>query len=1001
LLTLTMTMPVYVFFSTEIDRGANAHHNPIVAFVVDIVLRVIESLSSFVVQGIVIVLRSTYSMLPVLILIVLMSILNANLDTAMPVIVMAYNKFVVETNAISMIRRLAWIFKLTFEIFTPLYNWSIESFYQSGMDILKLLVDNEHNRGQITTIVQEIGTLFITVTRSVVQWMMVNFNECQHSGVLKDLTDIQQNPSMTTALQHRCFDFDYLDLDLSPVVMVAQKIVTTAHSLSTSLCPSLASASALALYPLYDKHMGSIVQNSVNLAFGVYYTTHVTQMRCRGAFALSLSTTLCAPDLYPMFRYVERITESVGLLVDNWLNIGHMMLLSFFMDRDASVVDRCSTNGHTVGSVASDSMFGTKHTRILSSTASLLAVTDGRDVIYLSKQSTTEPKRVPNAFRGEVDVSLGVAAVDFASTMLETDHDGDAKTGILGCQCVDSAEQGAQITCRVALYPAFFDPEHQLQEAETRIPLVFERGTTGKLLSCRYLRISVQSIRFPAQVFDVSKHSGSGGRYNHNVYSECMADPRKCNQVDAAVYVMPLCPRYTKLAQQGQAPESMECIQDSKYQTCFPYCVALHQKGAGNTPMMLYNKRSLAGGVYMANTRVARPVAAQSSASGPRGVGTPASDSESTETCLVSSQYERIEDMTSTTCVRQTSSTAGTSSFSNGDRTMRQPGVTSCTDVTSAPCEDDPMSGLTVPAPQRATALADSQPFLFAGDIILVPHCQLDRTECSWTTSLHRITSDVHAQYSIVNKLSDIPSIRTSDANAQSEHGGVIFPGETNDVINKRNPAAQTRTGIVYGVNPNPLPIRCLLQACVLWSKQNACTEISCTSCYQKPQVFFTQPLYTCSSDKTNTVRGADTQRVRACHYNTTTEIKFELNDKFWSTGPDFQCDDANSATAINLYIEDIVYLDDLNVVISVRRGPVEELMYIVGLNTTAWPADRTMQSRTLHYFLNMETLQIRKDAQWTHRTTDISNGQYSILCQSDTMVPIFGTLVASTLTGE
>jgi hypothetical protein len=91
-----------------------------------------------------------------------------------------------------------------------------------------------------------------------------------------------------------------------------------------------------------------------------------------------------------MFRYVERITESVGLLVDNWLIIGPMMLLLFFMDRDASVVDLCSTNGHTVGSVASDSMFGTKHTRILSSTASLLAVTDGRGVIYLSNHHRAE-----------------------------------------------------------------------------------------------------------------------------------------------------------------------------------------------------------------------------------------------------------------------------------------------------------------------------------------------------------------------------------------------------------------------------------------------------------------------------------------------------------------------------------------------------------------------------------------------------------------------------------
>ena len=91
-----------------------------------------------------------------------------------------------------------------------------------------------------------------------------------------------------------------------------------------------------------------------------------------------------------MFRYVERITESVGLLVDNWLIIGPMMLLLFFMDRDASVVDLCSTNGHTVGSVASDNMFGTKHTRILSSTASLLAVTDGRGVIYLSNHHRAE-----------------------------------------------------------------------------------------------------------------------------------------------------------------------------------------------------------------------------------------------------------------------------------------------------------------------------------------------------------------------------------------------------------------------------------------------------------------------------------------------------------------------------------------------------------------------------------------------------------------------------------
>ena len=163
--------------------------------------------------------------------------------------------------------------------------------------------------------------------------MFINFNECKLEKIVQDLTEIQRNPSPTFGLQHRCFDFDYLDLDLAPAVMVSQKIATTVHSLSLSLCPSLASISGLVLYPLYDKHMSRIVQNSLNFVLGFYYTTQVTQVRCRCAFALSLSTTLCAPDLYPMFRYVERTAESAGFLVDNWMNIAHMMLLSFFMDR--------------------------------------------------------------------------------------------------------------------------------------------------------------------------------------------------------------------------------------------------------------------------------------------------------------------------------------------------------------------------------------------------------------------------------------------------------------------------------------------------------------------------------------------------------------------------------------------------------------------------------------------------------------------------------------------
>jgi len=83
-----------------------------------------------------------------------------------------------------MIQRLVWIFKLTFEIFTPLYNWGVETVSNSYMDILRLLVDNNNNHSQIMMIVQEISTLFITLARSVVSWMMVNFNECTQTTIV-------------------------------------------------------------------------------------------------------------------------------------------------------------------------------------------------------------------------------------------------------------------------------------------------------------------------------------------------------------------------------------------------------------------------------------------------------------------------------------------------------------------------------------------------------------------------------------------------------------------------------------------------------------------------------------------------------------------------------------------------------------------------------------------------------------------------------------------------
>jgi len=404
----------------------------------------------------------------------------------------------------------------------------------------------------------------------------------------------------------------------------------------------------------------------------------------------------------------------------------------------------------------------------------------------------------------------------------------------------------------------------------------------------------------------------------------------------------------------------------------------------------MYNKRSLSrGGVYMANTNYMKNTAESVSTSSDTRNSAVTETHQSSSDTLFGSRVTTVQSL-----VRNTNA-VGPASYDDTKYSV-QSVADDCDDIHH--CADDVFSDGNIPANVRATSLAATQPFLFAGDVILVQECELDQTTCFWTTSMYRVTSDLFSRYSILNKMSKIPSIRTSDANVQSEHGGVIMPGETNDVVTKRNPAAQTQTGIVYGVNPNTLNFRGRLQSCASFLAQATVLELNCDNCYQTPQVFFTQPYHECLSDYSNTVQDENAKTVRACKYNTTVEVKFENADKFWSVSD--SCNSINSGLHFNLFIEEIVYIDGLNVVISVKRGPILEFLWLAGLNRTVWPSDRAMQSRTVHYFLNMLTLQIQTDVAWKEERSEDSEGKYSVLCQSDSLVPEIASFAASIATG-
>jgi hypothetical protein len=87
-----------------------------------------------------------------------------------------------------------------------------------------------------------------------------------------------------------------------------------------------------------------------------------------------------------------------------------------------------------------------------------------------------------------------------------------------------------------------------------------------------------------------------------------------------------------------------------------------------------------------------------------------------------------------------------------------------------------------------------------------------------------------------------------------------------------------------------------------------------------------------------------------------------------------------------------------MNVVISVKRGPIDEFMHVAGLNTTAWPqTSPQMKTVTIHYFVNLQTLEVRRDAMWTRKFSTLADSKYSLLCSTDTVIPQYGRYIALT----
>ncbi len=124
--------------------------------------------------------------------------------------------------------------------------------------------------------------------------------------------------------------------------------------------------------------------------------------------------------------------------------------------------------------------------RVVGVTLSLFGVTDGKAVLYLGQHNWYVWAYVVWPFA--VDVWLGLAAVSYSGSDTETDSSGDARTGLLGCTCVE--QQMFTILCATAPYVQHVDIDTQgLKEQATHTVSFQQLSLLGMTCSSTAVRV--------------------------------------------------------------------------------------------------------------------------------------------------------------------------------------------------------------------------------------------------------------------------------------------------------------------------------------------------------------------------------------------------------------------------------------------------------------------------------------------------------------------------------
>jgi hypothetical protein len=256
-----------------------------------------------------------------------------------------------------------------------------------------------------------------------------------------------------TCTGEKCLHPEAFVLDILSSLLDVREIAYLSTQLLKSFCGTLSTPMDILVYPLLDLNLMEGLHSLVNSVLQLLMVVPATTVeRCAlGAGADQFKIMLCTPDLTPVFNLLASGVSSLGMALDNWINIAFLILQEALTGQHTE----CQTTNMELipDLLAKDPVFSGNSRIVVGLTDWLYTVTDGITAVY---RGSNDPGSKIQSWPSPVDVSMGIAAVVYSTV-----HDVDVSaisglqtsstmqtTSMLGCTCTDDVT-GALILCYI------------------------------------------------------------------------------------------------------------------------------------------------------------------------------------------------------------------------------------------------------------------------------------------------------------------------------------------------------------------------------------------------------------------------------------------------------------------------------------------------------------------------------------------------------------------------